>query len=96
MAGTRTRCRRLSGRWRSIPTSPKPVASRRAISRRKGEQDEADGEIEEALKLDPESWEVNREAARMMFREGRIREAIPYFEKAAVADGHRLAQLRRC
>ncbi|MBA3527399.1 MAG: TIR domain-containing protein [Pseudomonadota bacterium] len=48
-----------------------------------GKQDEANAEISTALELDPESWEVNREAARMIFRQGRYGEAIPYFEKAA-------------
>jgi len=44
---------------------------------------EAQQQIRKALELDPESWEVNREAARMLFRHGNLREAIPYFEKAA-------------
>lgn len=44
---------------------------------------EAQQQIRTALKLDPESWEVNRETARMLFRHGQIREAIPFFEKAA-------------
>ena len=48
-----------------------------------GKQAEGNREIEKALQLDPESWEVNREAARMIFRQGRIPQAIPYFEKAA-------------
>jgi adenylate cyclase len=48
-----------------------------------GKQDEAQAEIDAAFRLDPESWEVNREAARLTFRQGRIAEAIPYFEKAA-------------
>jgi adenylate cyclase len=48
-----------------------------------GKLPEAQKEIDEAFRLDPESWEVNREAARLTFRQGRIGEAIPYFEKAA-------------
>lgn len=48
-----------------------------------GRAEEAQKKVRTALKLDSESWEVNREAARMLFRHGRIREAIPYFEKAA-------------
>ena len=48
-----------------------------------GKQTEAQREIDEALRHDPESWEVNREAARLTFRQGRIAAAIPYFEKAA-------------
>jgi adenylate cyclase len=48
-----------------------------------GHAEEAEREIRTALKIDPESWEVNREAARMLFRHGHVREAIPFFEKAA-------------
>ena len=48
-----------------------------------GRADEAEKQVRIALKLDPESWEVNREAARMLFRHGHVREAIPFFEKAA-------------
>ena len=44
---------------------------------------EGQQQIRTALKLDPESWEVNRETARMLFRHDQIREAIPFFEKAA-------------
>jgi adenylate cyclase len=47
-----------------------------------GKPDEAEKQIRTALKLGPESWEVNREAARMLFRHGRLREAIPFFEKS--------------
>jgi adenylate cyclase len=48
-----------------------------------GRAEEAEKQVRTALKLDPESWEVNREAARMLFRHSHIREAIPFFEKAA-------------
>jgi adenylate cyclase len=44
--------------------------------------DEANEQIAIALRLDPDSWEVNREAGRLVFRQGRIRDAIPFFEKA--------------
>ena len=47
----------------------------------------------------PKSWEVNREAARLMFREGRIRDAMPYFEKAAAlmeGDWHNPSMLISC
>lgn len=47
-----------------------------------GRAEEAEKQVRTALKLDPESWEVNRETARMLFRHGHIREAIPFFEKA--------------
>ncbi len=48
-----------------------------------GRAEEAEKQIRTALELDPDSWEVNREAARMLFRHGHIREAIPHFEKAS-------------
>jgi adenylate cyclase len=48
-----------------------------------GDPEEARQQVALALALDPESWEVNREMARMLFRHGHIRDAIPYFEKAA-------------
>ena len=48
-----------------------------------GRAEEAEQQMRTALKLDPDSWEVNREVARMLFRYDNIREAIPYFEKAA-------------
>ncbi|HJP67963.1 MAG TPA: TIR domain-containing protein [Sphingomicrobium sp.] len=48
-----------------------------------GRAEDAERQMRTALKLDPDSWEVNREIARMLFRHGRIRDAIPFFEKAA-------------
>ena len=47
-----------------------------------GQEAEAISLIDKALRLGPESWEVNREAARMLYRQGHTAEAIPYFEKA--------------
>jgi adenylate cyclase len=64
-----------------------------------GKKDEANQEMAEALRLDPESWEVNREAARLMFRQGRVDDAIPYFEKAAAlldSDWHNPSMLVTC
>jgi adenylate cyclase len=43
--------------------------------------DEADREIEIALRLDPESYQVNRAAALLRFREKKIEEAAAYWEK---------------
>lgn len=48
-----------------------------------GDTSQAEEQVRSALKLDPESWEGNREAARILFRSGNIRESIPYFEKAS-------------
>jgi adenylate cyclase len=48
-----------------------------------GKVEEAEKQVRTALKLNTESWEANREAARMLFRHGHIKESIPHFEKAA-------------
>jgi adenylate cyclase len=48
--------------------------------------DEASSEIETALRLDPESHEVNRCAAILRFRQQRLEEAIRYFEKAVALE----------
>ncbi len=43
---------------------------------------EAQAEIAMALSLDPESWVVNKEAGRLLLKQGRAAEAIPYLAKA--------------
>jgi adenylate cyclase len=48
-----------------------------------GRSEEAEALIRKALELDPNSWEVNYEASRLLFRHGEISKCIPYFEKAA-------------
>jgi adenylate cyclase len=47
-----------------------------------GRHDEAGAEIEVALRLDPESYEVNRAAAYLRFRQKRLPDAVRHFEKA--------------
>jgi adenylate cyclase len=47
-----------------------------------GRHDEAAAEIEVALRLDPESYEVNRAAAYLRFRQQRLEESIRFYEKA--------------
>jgi len=64
-----------------------------------GQPEEALRQIGIALRLDTESWEVNKEAARLLFRQGRLSEAIPHFEKAAAlveTDYHSPALLKTC
>jgi adenylate cyclase len=65
------------------PNLPEPHCVRAHYLEEKGQLTEANREIEIALRLDPDSWEANREAARLMFRQGRVPEAIPFYEKAA-------------
>jgi adenylate cyclase len=47
-----------------------------------GRHDEASAEIDIALRLDAESYEVNRSAAYLRFRQQRLEDAIRYYEKA--------------
>ena len=59
----------------------------------------ADRELREAVRLGPNSWEVNREAARLMFRRDRMGDAILYFEKASQlmdTDFHSCLMLQTC
>ena len=48
-----------------------------------GRHEEANAEISTALRLDPNSWEVNKEAARVFYRQGKLGEATHLLEKAA-------------
>jgi adenylate cyclase len=47
-----------------------------------GRHDEAAAEIASGLRLDPESFEVNRSAGLLSFRQHRLEDAIRYWEKA--------------
>jgi tetratricopeptide (TPR) repeat protein len=57
-------------------------AARARILAQLGRVDEALTEIEADLRLDPESYEVNRSAAYLSLREHRLDDAIRYYEKA--------------
>ena len=53
-----------------------------------GRHDEAAAEIEVALRLDRESYEVNRAAAYLGFRQRRLDQAIRHYEKAMATHGN--------
>ncbi|MFP5328695.1 MAG: TIR domain-containing protein [Alphaproteobacteria bacterium] len=58
--------------------------------------EEAAAEVEMALKLDPESWEANKEAARIYYRQGKLNRSIELLERAsklADSDFHSLGML---
>lgn len=62
----------------------------------RGREAEADTRIETALGLDPDSWEVNKEAARVRMRQRRFTDAEELLEKAISlmeADVHAWARL---
>jgi adenylate cyclase len=64
------------------PSLPEAYCVKARYLGEQGRYDEANTEIAEALRLDPDSWEVNQETARLIFRQGRAKDAIAYFEKA--------------
>ncbi len=73
-----------------------------AVARRleeRGRYDDASAEIAKALRLDPDSWEVNKEAGRLQMLRRQIPEATAHYEKAVAAmenDYHGWAILVSC
>ena len=63
------------------PTTRRVPLRRGQLKAEQGDQAEANRELDEALRLDPESWEVNREAARIKFRQSNVREAVPFMKR---------------
>ena len=61
-------------------------ASRAQVLTAQGRLDEARREVDAALALDPESFEVNYIAGRWCLAAHRFREAVPLFEKAAALE----------
>jgi adenylate cyclase len=51
-----------------------------------GRHEAAAAEIAVALRLDPESYEVNWRAGSSSYNQGRLAEAVPYFEKATALE----------
>ena len=64
------------------PTIAEAYAVKARILAEAGNFEEADREIARALTLGPESWEVNREAARIAYRKRKIDDAARFYEKA--------------
>ena len=98
-ARMKTRCRRPSGRCRSIAGLAEPHCVKVRVLEQRNRHEEADKELAEALRLGPDSWEVNRETARLMFRRDRMGDAIRYFEKASQlmdTDFHSCLMLQTC
>ena len=101
--------------WHGIETENALPAAERALSldpdiaeaycvrarylQLEGKLAEANAALDTAARLDPENWEVNKEVAFLTFGQGRIRDSIPYFEKAAAlmdADFHDSSMLVTC
>jgi adenylate cyclase len=87
---------------RALKANPK-LAEAHAVKVRyfeqQGDHRQADKEVEEALRLGPDSWEVNREAARLMFGRNRMGDASRYYAKASElmdTDFHSCLMLQTC
>ncbi len=81
------------------PTLPEPYCVKARYLGEEDRYDEANELIAKALQLDPDSWEVNQATARLIFRQGRTKDAIPYFQKAASlmdTDYHNALMLACC
>ena len=64
-----------------------------------GEDDEANAEIQTALRLNPDSWEVNKEVARLFYRQRDLGESARHLEKATElmeSDFHGWGMLAAC
>ena len=87
---------------RALEINPKLAAAHAVRVRhfeQQGDFDRADEELEKALSLGPESWEVNREAARLMFGRNRMGDAGRYYAKSAElmdTDFHSCLMLQTC
>jgi adenylate cyclase len=64
------------------PTLAEAHAVKARVYSEHGRYDAASAEIDAALRLDPESYEVNRSAAYLRYRQHRPDDAARYFEKA--------------
>src|SRR5205823_7539638 len=79
----------LSAAERALSLNP-DLAEAHAVKARilseEQRHDDASREIEIALRLDPESHEVNKCAGVLRFRQQRLKESIRYFEKAVALE----------
>jgi adenylate cyclase len=64
------------------PTLAEAHAVKARVYSENGQYDAASAEIDAALRLDPDSYEVNRSAAYLRYRQNRPGDAAGYFEKA--------------
>jgi adenylate cyclase len=92
----------LAAAERALSLDPN-IAEARSVKARylfeAGQVEAANDEIEASLSLDPDSWEVNREAARIFYRQRRMDDAARLFEKAVSifdTDFHSWGMLTSC
>jgi adenylate cyclase len=81
------------------PTIAEAYCARARRLEAKGRHSEAEAEIEKALQLAPESWEVNKEAGRLAKHRRDFSKAVSHYEKAVEvmdSDFHSWASLVTC
>ena len=79
----------LAAAEEALKLNPALAAARSVRARHHAEQGEfdvAEAEIRRALEIEPDSWEANREAARLMMQLRRVDEAKGHYELAASLD----------
>jgi adenylate cyclase len=70
------------------PALAAPYSVRARHVAEQGDFERAEAEIRRGLELDPNSWEVNREAARLLMQHRRVEEATQHYTLAASLDGN--------
>ena len=65
------------------PSLPEPYCVKAGYFASQGMFGKANAELAMALSLDADSWEANKEAGLISYRQGHIQEALDYFAKAA-------------
>jgi adenylate cyclase len=86
----------------ALAINPAIAEAHCAMSRRleaKGRDDEALEELEKGIRLDPDSWELNKALANFLIWRGRVAEARDRFEKATTlmeSDFHAWGMLTTC
>jgi len=79
----------LAAAEEALKLNPALAAARSVRARHHAEQGEfdvAEAEIRRALEIEPDSWEANREAARLLMQLRRVDEAKRHYELAASLD----------
>jgi adenylate cyclase len=79
----------LSAAEQALKLNPNLAAAYSVLARHYAEQGDYErglAEVRRGLELDPNSWEVNREAARLLMQQRRVKEATEHYLLAASLD----------
>jgi len=79
----------LAAAEQALKLDPSLAAAYSVLARHHAEQgdfERGEAEVCRGLELDPNSWEVNREAARLLMQQRRVKEAMQHYQLAASLD----------